>query len=256
MEIRKNKISYRLIILIVFLAIVVSPDIISVQGYYADIEIKVDSSGFVDIEGSTNHPDLLVKDSPYFTSKDNSFWILNITKKEIFSDFIFKLTLPEKSSINYVGSSGYVSIGEDQNNLVVRGFGENSSFSLIVQYQIEKNRQENTGSSMLNFFLIVGIVVLTVLFFLIYFFLDEDKKYSKNNSYTSESDDRFKGLNERQRKIMKLLIKSKTPLTQKDIQKSLDIPKASVSRNVRRLELKGLIEKEKMGISNIIRLKK
>jgi uncharacterized membrane protein len=34
------------------------------------------------------------------------------------------------------------------------------------------------------------------------------------------------------------------------------MPKASVSRNIRRLELKGLIEKEQIGMSNIIRLKK
>jgi len=55
---------------------------------------------------------------------------------------------------------------------------------------------------------------------------------------------------------MNLLIDKKTPLTQTDIQKQLNIPKAAVSRNIQRLELKGLIEKEQIGMSNLIRLKK
>jgi len=55
---------------------------------------------------------------------------------------------------------------------------------------------------------------------------------------------------------MNLLLKSKIPMTQNDIQRELGIPKASVSRNIRRLELKGLIEKEKIGMSNLIKIKK
>ena len=66
----------------------------------------------------------------------------------------------------------------------------------------------------------------------------------------------FKGLNSRQKEIMSLLIDKNIPLTQTDIQKELNIPKAAVSRNVRGLELKGLIEKEQIGMSNLIRIKK
>ena len=72
----------------------------------------------------------------------------------------------------------------------------------------------------------------------------------KGNGYN------YKGLNQRQIQIMKLLIDNKMPLTQTDIQKRLDIPKAAVSRNIRGLELKGLIEKEQIGMSNLIRMKK
>jgi uncharacterized membrane protein len=45
-------------------------------------------------------------------------------------------------------------------------------------------------------------------------------------------------------------------MTQTDIQKELKIPKAAVSRNILGLERKGLIEKEQIGMSNLIRLKK
>jgi uncharacterized membrane protein len=66
----------------------------------------------------------------------------------------------------------------------------------------------------------------------------------------------FKGLNQRQKEIVKLLVDRNIPLTQTDIQKELNIPKAAVSRNIRGLELKGLIEKEQIGMSNLIRIKK
>ena len=66
----------------------------------------------------------------------------------------------------------------------------------------------------------------------------------------------FKGLTERQKQIMQLLIDADRPLTQVEIERELKIPKAAVSRNVHSLELKNLIEIEKSGMSNLIRLKK
>ena len=55
---------------------------------------------------------------------------------------------------------------------------------------------------------------------------------------------------------MKLLNESTKPLTQTDIEKELNMPKAAVSRNIHSLEYKGLIEIEKIGMSNFIRVKK
>jgi uncharacterized membrane protein len=55
---------------------------------------------------------------------------------------------------------------------------------------------------------------------------------------------------------MNILVENKKPMTQAQIQTELKIPKASVSRNIKSLELKGLIEKESAGISNLIRIKK
>jgi uncharacterized membrane protein len=66
----------------------------------------------------------------------------------------------------------------------------------------------------------------------------------------------LKGLNHRQNQIIQLLHARNIPMTQTDIQKELQIPKASVSRNIHGLERKGLIEKEQIGMSNLIRLKK
>jgi uncharacterized membrane protein len=88
------------------------------------------------------------------------------------------------------------------------------------------------------------------------FIRDKKSKGAVEELKQNEIDTNFKGLNERQKQIMKLLIDRKIPLTQTDIQRELNIPKAAVSRNIRGLELKGLIEKEQIGMSNLIRLKK
>ena len=221
------------------------------EEYYADLTIDVDSSGFVTIDGVTNHPDLLVKNTENYTSKKQSYWLLNITKEGIFNDFIYVLTLPEGSSINYIKSSGFISIEEIQGNLLVKGFGENESFSIQVQYQIDK-LTENESFKFDYVFLILLAAIIVLIIILVRFLIKEKTKTEelKDNGYD------FKGLNQRQKQIMKLLIDRNTPLTQTDIQRELNIPKAAVSRNIRGLELKGLIEKEQIGMSNLIRIKK
>jgi uncharacterized membrane protein len=90
----------------------------------------------------------------------------------------------------------------------------------------------------------------------ILFFKGKKIKERQPTADAKEPPGDMKGLNDRQKQIMKLLYERNTPLTQTDIQKELQIPKASISRNVRGLERKGLIEKEQIGISNLIRLKK
>ena len=223
----------------------------SAQDYYADVTIDVDTYGFVTIDGTTNYPDLLVKNTENYTSKKQSYWLLNITKNENFTGFVYVLTLPESSSINYIKTSGSIRIEEDQGKLIVNGFGENEPFLIQVQYQIGKLTEE--GSIKFDpvfIFLIAVIIVLIAILAGIYIKEKVKTQDQKEDGYD------FKGLNQRQKQIMKLLIDKKTPITQTDIQRELNIPKAAVSRNIRGLELKGLIEKEQIGMSNLIRLKK
>jgi uncharacterized membrane protein len=221
------------------------------DAYYADISIDVDSSGFVTIDGLTNHPDLLVKNSEIYTSKKQGYWLLNITKKEIFSDFIYILSLPEKSSINYIKSSGFISIEEDEGNLLVKGFGENESLSILVQYQTEKSLQKSFLEYDLVFIILLSLIIILIIILFIFIYKEKNKA---KDSESNISD--IKGINTRQKEIMNLLVDKKVPLTQTEIQKELNIPKAAVSRNIRGLELKGLIEKEQIGMSNLIRIKK
>lgn len=241
---------YRHIIVCTLIFLIIYLPVISAEEYYADVRIDVDSYGFVTIDGTTNYPDFLVENTEMYTLKKQSNWLLNITKDENFTDFAYVLTLPEGSSVNYIKSSGFIRIREDLGKLVINGFGENEIFSIQVQYQIGKIIEESFMFDPIFIFLIFIIIVLIVI--LVGFFIKERVKIQSHN----EDSYNFKGLKQRQKEIMELLIDRKTPLTQTEIQKELKIPKSAISRNIRSLELKGLIEKEQIGMSNLIKLKK
>jgi uncharacterized membrane protein len=213
--------------------------------YYADIEIIVDEAGYVTITGKTNHPDILVENSQMYTYKNQDTWLLNITINDLFSDYIYDLKLPQGSTVNYLNLSGLKEIKTDTGNLLLTGSGGNENLSLIVKYQI------NSKSIDYNILFILGILIFIVSLLLIYSIIQNKRK--KENILQKYN---FKGLTERQKQIMQLLIDADRPLTQVEIERELKIPKAAVSRNVHSLELKSLIEIEKSGMSNLIRLKK
>jgi len=220
--------------------------------YYADIDIRVDDSGVVSINGKTDHLDLLAENSELYTFKKQSYWLLNITKNEVFSDYIYVLTLPQGSTINYIKSSGFSGIKEESGSLIITGSGGNESLSIVVQYQI------NNRSLDFNILLILGMLML-ILVILLVFIIYQNKRKKLVDSDERLDDDigyNLRGLTDRQKQIIELLIETKRPLTQVEIEKELDIPKAAVSRNVHSLEIKDLIEIEKIGMSNLIRLKK
>jgi uncharacterized membrane protein len=229
--------------------------IIHAQPYYADLTITVDTAGFVTIEGITNHPDLRTINTQQYTSKQQSLWLLNITKQEVFSEFVFSLTLPKDSSISYLKSTGSIRIEENQGNLIIKGFGENKTLSIVIQYQTEKQQSSFLLDNLIYLISIPAIIIICILLLILLF---QDKKQKKipaplqNEKVSVE----IKGINHRQKQILRLLQERHTPLTQTDIQKELQIPKASISRNIRGLERKGLIEKEQVGMSNLIRLRK
>jgi uncharacterized membrane protein len=104
-------------------------------------------------------------------------------------------------------------------------------------------------------FLITAIVIVSLILLFLFLKEKQTKKLQATTGAKNSLGD-LKGLNHRQKQIMQILHQSERPLTQSDIQRELQIPKASVSRNIRGLERKGLIEKEQIGMSNLIRLKK
>ena len=111
-----------------------------------------------------------------------------------------------------------------------------------------RTQQNNQG----QFFTFLFVVLIIV-----FIFLKKSKEIKKGEKTIDNNEEySLKGLNERQKEIMNLLIERNRPLTQTDIQKELGIPKSAISRNIRTLEIKGLIEKEQIGMSNLIRLKK
>ena len=252
-----------LLIILMFYFCVISTsfttvDSIQATEFYADLEIVVDNAGFVSIKGETNYPDLIVENTEEYTSKVKSLWTLNISLKENFSDFIFSIILPENTEINSIFSSGKTRIGEESGSLIITGYGSNEPLSITVQYQTEKLSEQRGffGLDLFSLILISIIIILIVSFFIVLLFYNQVNKRLILEKDEVISHKNLKGLNERQQKIMKLLQDANSALTQTEIQRELDMPKASVSRNISRLELKGLIEKEQIGMSNLIRLKK
>jgi uncharacterized membrane protein len=229
--------------------------VVPAQSYYADLRIAVDVSGFVTIQGQTDYPGLLAENTEVYTSKQQSMWLLNITKPEVFSAFVYSLTLPQGAVIRYVRSSGSVQIQDTAGVMVVHGAGENTSLSIVLQYQLQKQ-----GSVLLDN--LVYLVLLTLIVIVGVLLVVEYRKEKKPRQASSQPPTNtapvieWKGLNARQQEIMRLLTERTVPLTQTDIQRELQIPKASVSRNLRGLERKGLIEKEQIGMSNLIRVKR
>jgi len=243
-----NNKTLKISIIIILISTLFYPSI-SAEKYYADIQISIDSSGFVDIEGISDYSNLIVQNSNLYTYKKQSYWVFNLTKNVEFSDYFFKLTLPEDAKINYIKTSGLLGIEEESGNIVISGAGKNEELSILVQYQLEPNEYQEMLTDQI-IYLFLGIIIFILVVLLIYNIMKSQAKSAK------KINNEFKGLNKRQKDIMTLLIKSKRPLTQSEIKKELKLPKSAVSRNIHSLEIKGLIEIEKIGMSNLIRIKK
>jgi len=251
-RLRLKTIQYNLIFIFVLALLITSPLVFS-QELYADVTIDITDSGFATIKGNTNYPDLLVDNNQNYTSKINENWFFNITKEEIFSEFIFKVLLPSSSTIYEINSSGTVWIGEESDRLVVYGLGQNESISLLINYQLSKSsdKKESSFFNIINIVFLILIILIVILIFLTLY-----RSYHKKQVTGKIDVEQLKGLTERQKQIMKVLNESSKPLTQTSIEKILNMPKAAVSRNIHSLEHKGLIEIEKVGMSNFVRIKK
>lgn len=226
---------FKKIILSVFCFILVLN--IANAGYLADIIIEVHENGLVEIKGDSNHP--LLKQGVYnnFTSKQKAYWTLNISTQEKFDEYNYELNLPKNSQINYLGVYG-VDKFEDKDGLKISGKIKNKPFAIIVQYKYNLVK-----SNFLIFFLIVSFVLLSLLVvYLIQKIEKNKKKYSKEN------------FSEREYMIIRLLQKNNNCMTQAEIEKKTKLPKASLFRNIESLSRKKIIEKNKTGMTNKIKL--
>lgn len=210
----------------------------SVAAQYADVDVKIDKYDLVTITGETDYPNLLAEDSEQYITKVRGVRTFKLETAEPLSGYITTISLPSGTTINKIESSGLYRIENQLGRLSIITFGENQPISIMIEYTIPK------ASNLYWLLLIPLLFVIIAAYFLI-------KRLPKKNKKPD-----FKGLTHRQKQIMKLLIDKNKPLTQTDIETELKLPKSSVSRNIHTLELKGKVEKEKVGMSNKICLKK
>ncbi len=260
----------------------------SLKVYYADIIIDVEENGIVDITGTTNYPKFQnVANSQDFTSKDGKMWTLEVNSDEKFETFIFEANLPENANINYIKTTPTFRISNEDGKIKIIGTGENKPFTLIVQYEIEFRQLSffKQNFELLLFIILIVLVILTIIAtYIITTRVVLDKKIAEelgkiehmqkggtndNGNITMMSKSKVEDAEEevkteekkppydynilpqRQKDIIDIL-REKGKITQKELETIMEIPKSSVSRNVRTLEIKGIVKKESVGQTNYL----
>lgn len=231
---------------LIFVVLILSLVPFSFAELYADLDIYVDESGIVSIEGLSN--DDLIKPGVYddLTSKQDGYWLLNITSKDVFESYVFDLNLPENSVVNYIGVYD-ISSFEDNSGLRVKGIVEDKPFKVIVQYRIKNSITDFRWE-----YLILSLVFLIV--GLVYGFYSKKINLIKTKIETVKEYDPDM-FTPREFQVIKLLQKNKGHMSQAELQKETNLPKASLSRNIASLVRKEIIVKFKTGMTNMVKLK-
>lgn len=233
---------FNLKLLVLFMFLLVLFPIAFSQDYYADIVVDIDESGNVDILGNTNL-EILTQDNQSFTSKKGIYWTLNYTINQELTDYIIEINLPKNVEINYLKIPSLNRIVSGDKTKIITS-GTNSKINLVVQYSFIRNHYENVRYW---FVIILGIFGLSVFFIVLFL----HKKILKKSIEIDES-----RLTDRQKQIMKIILKNPKGITQSKLEQITKLPKASLSRNVASLERLELIQKHEYGMSNLIMLKK
>lgn len=226
----------------VMLALMALP-LAQAQEFYADLGVDVDAMDYVSISGDTNYPGILTGPTDKLISKIQGNRLLEIKTQEQFTQYIVEIDFPSGTAINYIKSAGLFRIESGIGKLTVVTFAESKPIDIKVQYQIGKD------SNYLYWLLLLPLAVAVM------FYLLKRRKKPSEGKKEEHKQVSTKGLTYRQKQIVELLISRDKPLTQTEIEEELKIPKSSISRNIRTLELKGVIEKERTGMSNKIALK-
>lgn len=202
--------------------------------YYADVTINVADNGLTTINGLTNHPLLLNETSELFTNKKANYWTVNLTINDNFSYYLYKIILPSGAVINYLKTPSLFRLSDESGRIVITSSGINQTINLLVQYTIERETNE------IIIIIFLSIILVTIL--IVIKFITKKKKIFVD----------YESLTDRQKIILKIIEKKRT-ITQKELEKELDLPKSSLSRNIDSLARKGLIKKDAKGLTNLIR---
>lgn len=223
---------------------------VNFANYYADIEIFVDEKGETTITGTSNYLLLnQIEFSPHYTSKKGEFWVFNLSIQEPFDNFIYELNLPKGSEVNYVRTTPNLRFSEENNAIKLIGTGESRELNILVQYKINKSNSFDVNIFLIYFIIFVSILILSLRLF--GFKFRKSREVNKKKEIKKEIN---VNLPQRQIDIINIL-KEKKKVTQKELEEIMKIPKSSISRNIRTLEIKGYIKKETIGVTNYISLK-
>ncbi len=203
-----------------------------------DFIFTVKDTGEVAITGNTNYNSFKGVNNE-FTSKDKNIWYLNITSP-LFDKYTYLIKLPKYSVMNVIKANNKFVIGEKDGVIAISGSGNNKELNVFIEYAIDK--EESLFDQSL---IIAGITLLLIIGGGVYFIKRKRTlKQSINRTLYTE----------RQLVILDYIQKHGS-VTQAVLEKELEIPKASLSRNIKTLTQKGVIFSETKGMSNVIGMK-
>lgn len=204
--------------------------------FYADVRIIIQDNGDIEISGISNHPALEEQISSAYTSKDGSHWLLNITLDEPFDEYVFEVTFPDDAVINYLKVPTILSMKEDS-GVIIKGAGKDRPFSIIAQYSIVP-----VLKSRIYWFILSGVFIILLVIYI-------PRRVTKKSMA-------MEALTPRQKQIIDILSGNNGKISQSELQRKIDIPKASLSRNIDALIRRGAIVKEPMGMTNMLFIRK
>ena len=211
--------------------------------FYADVVIDISENGEVEISGTTNHPALAAGTTQEYTSKDGAEWSLGIGIEDVFSDFIYEIRFPENASVGNLGLPGEYRVEEEAGRIIVVGTGEDERFFARADYVL------GSPGTVFDAGLIVWVLVFALAFGGSFTYFRARQKKTKKVSYNREA------LTERQRMVMDYLEGKGKAVTQAELRRETGLPKASLSRNLDSLVAKGIVAKERKGMSMLIYLR-
>ncbi|HDP74210.1 MAG TPA: MarR family transcriptional regulator [Candidatus Woesearchaeota archaeon] len=222
---------------------------LSFGAYYAEASFDVMPDGSVMVSGISNYPGFAEGKTQMFTSKDKDIWAFSLSTDEVFSEYIFSVELPRDASISYLKAPRHVRIETSNGRIGITALGKDEPIDFLVQYRINASKEE----SFVPVALLLGLAFLLlagIAFALLFF------RRGKSSAVTENKDGQAVFLTERQREIVSFLEKQNSPVSQARIEEELGIPKSSLSRNIETLLKKGIINKDRSGMSSMIWLER
>ncbi len=205
------------------------------------------------------------------TWKHGDMWTLNFTTTAYYTDFHIVFYLPEKVSlgpVNYPSSLEYqVSMLDESFVVDIQGYDIESP-TVTIDYQqplTETNGEEGSnGYSFGYLLLIIAVSGLALALFILFTkkkrreedarHADEPQMAKGKLEVTPEMARVMETLTDRERAIVKALIKHSGEMTQADLRYETEIPKSSLTGILRTLERRQIITKKEWGRTNVIEL--
>lgn len=236
---------------------------ISFSTNYADLKIDLQNDGSVTINSDSNLNEFKnITNSQKFTSKNKKYWIFNLSSINSYEDFIYELNLPINAKINYIKTTPTFRIETGENSIKIIGTGSNKPINILIQYSFN-NKLTNIVSYVKNdtfrYLFYFALLVLFISLIIIFDLMFRDKNKNLRPDYVEKKIEVKKEkvlisiLSQRQQDIINILKENKK-ITQKELENIMKIPKSSISRNVKTLEIKGYIIKNGVGVTNYLSL--